>query len=207
MKRYFVAASKASPQICIRDVAEIAALLNANKIQEHYVAREWTGPSSQQMMANDDTPWLTIAQLLAEAYKDKPIVTVVLKDIENNIFLMSERYHSEDGPWQVAFGAMDIYFNKHFKEFDRAPPKEFLVYFKSDKCPPSVMTVKLKVGKYTVYRSVIGYKGDPAEETYPYTYDESEPRKVEPPDVFPSVALELKPPKYDPTAPLPGGWD
>lgn len=80
MKRYFVAASKTSPQICIRDVAEIAALLSANKIQEHYVAREWTGPSSQRMTENDDAPWLTIAQLLAVAYKDKPIVTVVLKD-------------------------------------------------------------------------------------------------------------------------------
>jgi len=98
---------------------------------------------------------------------------------------------------------MENYFDQHFKEFSKTPPKEFFLYFKSDKCPSSVLTIKLKVGNHTVYKGVIGSKYDPSEETYPYTYDESEPRKVEPPDEFPQVALELKPPKYDPSASLP----
>jgi hypothetical protein len=199
-KRYFVAQTTTSKHICIREVEEIAALLNANKIQEDYVAREWTGPSSDQMMQKGDTDWVTISQLLAAAYKDKPLVTVVLKDVENNTFLLSERYHSDAYPKQVALGAMENYLDQHFKEFAKTSPKDFFVYFKSDKCPPTVMTVKFKVESHTVKKGVTGYKGDPAEKTYPHTYDESESRKVEPPDEFPSVALELKPPKYDPTA-------
>jgi hypothetical protein len=69
------------------------------------------------------------------------------------------------------------------------------------------MTIKLKVESHTVKIGVMGSREDPYEETFPYTYEEGEPHKVEPPDEFPLVALELKPPKYDPTAPLPNDWD
>jgi hypothetical protein len=200
-KRYFVAQTPTSKRICICGVEEIAALLNANKIQEDNLAREWTCPSSDQMMTNGDAPWVTIAQLLAAAYKDKPLVTVVLKDVENNTLLISERYHSNDGPRQVALGAAENYFDQHFKEFAKTPAKQFLLYFKADKCPLSVMTFKLKVESHTVYKGIIGSKEDPSEETFPCEFvDYSSPHNVEPPDEFPSVAFELKPPKYDPTA-------
>lgn len=207
-KRYVVAQNTTSERIGIFcGVEEIAALRNANKIQADYVAREWTGPSSGQMK-NDDAPWVTITQLLATAYKDKPIITVVLKDVENDKFLLNERYHSDDGPWQVALGAAENYFDQHYKEFAQTSPKEFRVYFKSEKCPPTVMSFKLKVESHTVYKGIIGSKYDPSEETFPYQFvDSSTPHNVEPPDEFPSVALDLKPPKYDPTAPLPSGWD
>ncbi len=202
-KRYIVAQTTTSNSISTCAVEEIAALLNANMIQEDYVAREWAGSLPDQAVKNVDEPWVTISQLLADAYKDKPLITVVLKDVENNAVIFSERYHSDDGPLGAAFGAMDCYFAKHFKEFAQTPPKEFLLYFKSDKCPPTMVTVKLKVGNVTCYKGVIGSKDAPAEEAYPYTYDESEPRKVETSEEFPSVALELKSPKYDPAASLP----
>jgi len=97
-KCYFVAQTTTSKRICICRVEEIAALLNANKIQGDYVAREWTGLSSDQKMNNGDAPWVTILHLLAAIYKDKPLITVVLKDVENNTFPFCERYHSTDGP-------------------------------------------------------------------------------------------------------------
>lgn len=205
MKRYFVAQTTTSKYIGIHTTPDIAALLNANMIQEDYVVTECacTGPSYAQLMKSGDATWVTISYLLAAAYNDTPLITVILKDVEKDTFLLIERYHSNDGPWQVALGAVENYFDQHFKEFAKTPPKTFRVYFKSDKCPPTVMTVTLKVGNHTVYKSVIGYKGDPSEETFPYTYDQSDPRNVEPPDEFPPVALGLKPPKYDPTAPLP----
>jgi hypothetical protein len=206
-KRYLVAQTRTSERICICGVEEIAALLNANKIQEDYVAREWTGPLSTQEMNNSDAAWVTVAQLLAAVYKDKPIVTVVLKDVENNTILLSERYHSEDGPWQVALKSAENYFDQHLDEFAQTPPKEFLLYFKSDKCPPSVMTFKLKVESHTVRKGIIDSKYEPSEETFPYQFvDDSTPHNVEAPDEFPSVAIDLKPPGYDPTAPLPPGF-
>jgi hypothetical protein len=206
MKRYFVAQTTTSKYVGIYTTQDIAALLNANRIQEDYVVTECacTGPSYAQLMKSGDATWVTISKLLAATYKDTPLITVILNDVENNTFLLTERYHSDDGPWQVALGAAEDYFDRHFKEFAKRPPKPFLLYFQSDKCPPSVMTFKLKVESHTVYKGIIGSKQDPSEETFPYKFvDYSSPHNVEPPDEFPSVALELKPPKYDPTAPLP----
>src|SRR2546425_167820 len=97
-KRYLVAQTTTSKPICICRVEEIAALLNAKKIQEDYVARD----GSIEMLENSSGPWVTIAQLLADNYRDKPIITVVLKDVENNTFLISERYYSDHGPYQMA---------------------------------------------------------------------------------------------------------
>ncbi len=210
MKRHFVAQTASSKyKIGIFSIEDVAALLNANKIQDDFVATECnlSGPSYAKIIQSGDAKWVTIAQLLEADYKDKPIITVALKDAENNEFLLSERYHSDAGPLLVAEGAMENYFDQHFKELAKVPPKEFLLYFKSDKCPPSVWTIKLKVGNHIVYRGVRGSKHDPAEEICHYTYDKSEPRNVSSPDEFPSVALELKPPKYDPTTTLPRGWD
>jgi hypothetical protein len=209
MKRYYVAQAATSKRIGICSIEEIAALLNANKIQEDFVATECNpdGPSYAQIMKSEDAKWATIAQLLEAAYKDKPIITVVLKDVENSKFLINERYHSEDDPYSVALTAVENYFDQHFKEFAKTSPKIFLVYFKSDKCFPTVMTVKLKVESHTVKMGVTGYQGDPWEKTYPWQYSKPEPRKMEPPDQFPLVELEPKPPKYDPAAALPMGWD
>lgn len=202
-KRYLVARTTTSKPIYIHaySVEEIASLLNAKNIQEDYVAREWNGPSSDKMIKHDEASWVTIAQLLAGAYKDKPLITVVLKDVENDAFPLNERYYSGDGPWQVALGAAENYFDEHFKEFAKAPPKQFRLYFKSEKCPPSVITFKLKVESHTVYKGIIGSREDPSEEIFPYQFvDQSNPGKVEPPDEFPSVSFELKLPRYDPTA-------
>jgi len=209
MKRYFLAQTATSKYIGITTIEEIAALLNANKIREDYVAAERTStiPSYVQLMKSRDAKWVTVAQLLAAAYKNEPLITVVLKDVENNTFLLSERYHSDDGPWEVALGAVEDYFDQHLNDFANTSMKEFQVFYKSDTCPPTVMAFKLKLEHHTVYEIVLAYKGDPALKTYPYAFDENECRKIEPPDEFPSVALELKPPKYDPTAPLPRGWD
>jgi hypothetical protein len=157
-------------------------------------------------MNSEDTVWVKVSELLAEAYKDQPLVTVVLKDVENKTVILNERYHSKCFPRSVAVNAVLRYFDQHFKEYATASPKEFLVYFKSDKCLASVINLKLIVKPVTIRKGIKGSKHAPFEETYPYLCDDSESHILELPEKFPSAALDLKPPKYDPTATLPPGF-
>jgi hypothetical protein len=209
MKRYFLAGTTTSKYIGLCTTEVIAAMLNSNQIRDDYVAAERTStcPSYVQLRKSADAKWVTVAELLAAAYKNEPVITVVLKDVKNNTFPLSERYHSEDGPWQVAVGAVEDYFDQHAKEYSHTSMKEFQIFYMSDTCPPTVMDFKLSLEHHTTYEIVIDYSEDPAERPCFYSFDENRCRKVVSPDEFPSVALELKPPKYDPTAPLPRGWD
>jgi hypothetical protein len=202
-KRYFIARTPVSTKGEFCTISDIAAMLNSRIISEEFVAREITRETSGLKKTKDGAQWLPIAQLLAVAYKDKPLATVVLKDVEKNTFILSERYHTDSSPRSVVCGVVENYFDQHFKEFKEKVPREFLAYYKSDACPAYVITIKLEVGAFTVYRGTTGSKHAPHEETHPYTYDEDNRHELLPPEEFPSVALELKPPKYHPTAYLP----
>ena len=116
-------------------------------------------------------------------------ITVILKDVANDSFLFREEYCSEDSPWDVATDAVEKFFDGHYRAFAKASPKDFIVYFRSASLPPRCMTAKLTVKPFTVHRSVIGYRGEPAEETFPYSLDIGVPAKVKPPDRFPPYSL------------------
>jgi hypothetical protein len=207
-KRYWVAQTRTTKYFSISTIPEIAALLNAKLISEDFMATEHNRfvHSYDKVLKNEAAVWVKVLELLAEAYKDKPLITVVLKDIENDTLAFSERYHSNNRPRQVAGGAIEIYFNQHYKDYAEKSPKKFLVYFMSDTCPATVMTVQLEVGDWIAKTGIIGSKYAPFEEVHHYAYDESDCRILESPSEFPPVALELKPAKYDPTAMLPPGF-
>jgi len=203
-KRYWVAQTRTTKYFSISTIPEIAALLNAKLISEDFMATEHNRfvHSYDKVLKNEAAVWVKVSELLAEAYKDQPLVTVVLKDIENNAFILSERYHSNGNPRSVAAKAVSNYFDQHYKEFERVTPKEFLVYFKGDKYPASKFNFKLIFKPETHLTGTTDSKHAPFEETYPYTFKDSESYVLEPPAKFPSVSLELKPPQYDPTSRL-----
>jgi hypothetical protein len=207
-RRYWVTQDLNSKGIGVFRVEEIAALLNANHIQEDYLGHECSvgGPSYAQLTKSADAKWLSVSQILASAYSDRPLISVIVQTVETNTIVLAENCRSDDGPWQVGLRMMTDYFDRNLQDLAKRGLEDFAVYFASDRCPPTKVIVKLKLGNRTVYKGVSGSKQEPWEETYPYTCEESKPRSVESPDKFPSSALGPKPPKYDPTAPLPPGF-
>ncbi|MEI7729715.1 MAG: hypothetical protein WCO56_09080 [Verrucomicrobiota bacterium] len=203
--RYYVAKDQKTEWICCCRLEEVAALLNAGKIQEDYLTLQ-TGHDLQPFERTAKDPkaqWVTVSQLLKVAYADKPLVTVIIKDVPDNKILLAERYYSDASPQSVIYGVMDLYFDIHYKEFAQTPPRAFSVYFKSSERPPIVVDFRLIVENKTVYREVIGSMYAPHEEHFPYHYNDGPLRNVEPPDEFPTVPIEQNPPKYDPSAVLP----
>ncbi len=116
-------------------------------------------------------------------------IIVILKDVAKDGFLLREERCSEDSPWHVAIDVVEEFFDKHYRAFEKESPKDFVIYFRSASIPPMCMTAKLTVKPFTVYRSVIGYRDDPAEETFPYSLDIGVPTEVKPPDRFPPYSL------------------
>lgn len=123
---------------------------------------------------------------MKQAPKETQSITVVLKDVGNRTLLFYEEHRSADGPVQGALDAAYRFFDRHFQTFAKASPKDFIIYFKSDSCPPSFMTAQLIVDEFTVSRSVMGSDEEPAAEAFPYFLDHSVPADVEPPDEFPN---------------------
>lgn len=124
---------------------------------------------------------------MKQAPRETQSITVVLKDVGNRTILFYEEHQSDDGPVQVAQDAAHKFFDRHFQTFAKASPKDFIIYFKSDRCTPTFMTAKLIVEEFTVSRSGMGSDEEPAEEAFPYSLETSVPADVEPPDEFPNV--------------------
>lgn len=205
--RYWVIKERGAKSVGLFIVEEIAALLNAEEIREDYLALESPNGvySFDQAIRVGNAKWVKVSEVLSAAYADKPLVSVVLRDGETQTVLLAEQYRASDGPWQVALQTVENYVDQHLGKFATESTKEILVYFKSEKCPASMMTARLKIEEQTVKKGIIGSK-DFCEETYPYKLDPSVPRRLETPEEFPSVVVGTKPPKYEPTWPLPPGF-
>lgn len=200
MKCYFVTENKTSKPIGrYKRARDILFLLNAQKINEEYLVSECnrSDHSFEKLIQNGEEKWMTVGDLLFETYKDYPTVSIVVKDLATEKTLVSERYYSNDGPYSVALIVLENYFDQHYKEFKRGAQKDYLVYFKSINCPPCAMTVKLIVEETTTYKGVIGSDEPPFEETFPYSFEQSEAHEVESPVEF--AELKSKEPKYEPT--------
>lgn len=206
MKRYIVASDENSKSLGAYSIEEIAALLNAHKITEKFVVTECNPDirSYAQLIKSPEAKRATVAQVLEEIYKDKPIVTVFLKDSETNELLLGRRFYSKELPWYVAHKAAENYFDQQLDNLSKISSKKFFLYFTSDKCAPSFITFTFKAESRTFKKGITGSRHEPFEETFPYQFvDETISQEVESPDEFPSVPHEQEPPGYDPTAPLP----
>ena len=199
MKCYFVTEAKTSKPIrrC-RRIGEIVALLHSNKISESFLVAEASDLNYiyDKMIQSGEAKWTTVAQILFETYKDFPIAPIIVKDLDTNYNIISERYYTKTAPLPLASNVMRNYFYNNYMRFPKHDRKDYLVFCMSDQCPPLEITYTLVLEDFVESRGIIGSDEPPFEKTFPYSIEESQAREIPLPVEF--IELEAKRPKYDP---------
>ena len=143
-----------------------------------------------------------------ESEERKQTLTVALKDVARRSLVLYQDVVPRRpvgsrvfDASQIADSVVERFFDQHYQAYTDTSPNEFIIYFKSDECPPSSKTARLTIPGVTVERSIMGSEDEPYVETLPYCIETSMPEPVTDPDEFPTIIekfLGIRPPGVDP---------
>jgi len=106
------------------------------------------------------------------------MLTVMLRDVENETFLFHQQHKTYHSVYDAATNALERFFDKHFSVYTTASPKIFVLYFQAPEVDCGYYDVTLTVGEKKIRKEYIGAPQWNTEETIPYEYNMGACKKI-----------------------------